>query len=95
MGLLKSPTFRQRFRQRWRFFCKLVAITIPKCYTWVKVKKGERGVVKMAVSDEKKRIMISLTNAQNEELEKMAKKRGFTKSAIVALALEEYKKGQK
>lgn len=49
----------------------------------------------MAVSNEKKRVMISLTNEQNEELEKMAKKRGFTKSAIIALALEEYKKGQK
>ncbi len=49
----------------------------------------------MAVSDNKKRIMISLTEEQNKELESMAKERGFTKSAIVAIALEEYKKGQK
>lgn len=44
----------------------------------------------MAVSDEKKRIMISLTVEQNERLERMAKEKGFTKSAIVALSLEEY-----
>lgn len=49
----------------------------------------------MAVSDDKKRIMISLTNKQNEELNNLAKDKGFSKSAIVALALEEYKKGEK
>lgn len=49
----------------------------------------------MAVSEKKKRIMISLTEEQSKELEKMAKEKGFSKSAIVALALEEYKKGQK
>lgn len=49
----------------------------------------------MAVSENKKRIMISLTVKQNEELEALAKKKGFSKSAIVALAIEEYKKGQK
>ncbi|GGB13386.1 ribbon-helix-helix protein, CopG family [Macrococcus hajekii] len=47
------------------------------------------------MATEKKRIMISLTEEQNNELEKMAKERGFSKSAIIALALEEYKKGQK
>ena len=49
----------------------------------------------MVVSDDKKRITISLTNKQNEELEKLAKEIGFSKSAIVALALEKYKKGEK
>lgn len=44
---------------------------------------------------EKKRLMISLTVEQSEVLEKMAKEKGFTKSAIIALALEEYEKGQK
>lgn len=39
--------------------------------------------------------MISLTLEQNEMLEKLAKEKGFTKSAIVALALEEFKEGQK
>lgn len=49
----------------------------------------------LAVTDGKKRIMISLTEKQNDELEKLAKEKGFSKSAIIALALEEYKKGQK
>lgn len=49
----------------------------------------------MAVSENKKRIMISLTVKQNEELEVLAKKKGFSKSAIVILALEEYMKGEK
>lgn len=49
----------------------------------------------MAVSEEKKRVMISLTVEQNKALEELAKRMGFSKSAIVALALEEYKKGQK
>lgn len=51
--------------------------------------------LQMTVSENKKRIMISLTETQNNELEKLAKKRGFSKSAIVALAIDEYKKGEK
>ena len=47
------------------------------------------------VVSNKKRIMISLTEEQNKELESIAKEKGFTKSAIVAIAIEEYKKGQK
>lgn len=38
----------------------------------------------------KKRVQISLTDKQIEELNKLAKEKGFTKSAIVALAIEEY-----
>lgn len=49
----------------------------------------------LVVADDKKRIMISLTEKQNDELEKLAKEKGFSKSAIIVLALEEYKKGQK
>ncbi|CAD2070472.1 copy-number control protein [Jeotgalicoccus coquinae] len=44
----------------------------------------------MVVSDRKKRVMISLTLEQSEILERIAKEKGFTKSAIVALSLEEY-----
>lgn len=49
----------------------------------------------MAVSENKKRVMISLTNEQKEELEEISKKTGLSKSAIVILAIQEYKKGQK
>ena len=51
------------------------------------------GVV--VLETKKKRVMISLTEEQNSELEKLAKTKGFSKSAIVVVALEEYKKGQK
>lgn len=51
------------------------------------------GVV--VLETKKKRVMISLTEEQNRELEKLAKTKGFSKSAIVVVALEEYKKGQK
>lgn len=44
---------------------------------------------------EKKRIMISVTEQTKELLEKLAREKGFTKSAIIALALEDYEKGQK
>lgn len=44
---------------------------------------------------QKKRITISLTNEQFRLLEQLAQFKGFTKSAVVALALESYKKGEK
>jgi len=43
----------------------------------------------------KNRIQVTFTDDQLEKLEKMAKDKGFTKSAILALALEEYEKLQK
>lgn len=50
----------------------------------------------MAIAENKKRISVSITKAQNEELEKLAREKGFSKSAIVALALENYiKKDEK
>ncbi len=38
----------------------------------------------------KKRLQITLTDEQLVILEKMAKEKGFTKSAVIALALEKY-----
>lgn len=38
----------------------------------------------------KKRLQVSLTEKQYELLERVAKEKGFSKSAILALALEEY-----
>lgn len=38
----------------------------------------------------KQRIQVSFTEKQVEELERLSKEKGFTKSAILALALEEY-----
>ena len=44
---------------------------------------------------EKKRITISLRKYVLAELESMANEKGVTKSILIMLALEEYKKGQK
>lgn len=49
----------------------------------------------MAVSESKTRIVITLTKEQKKELDEFSKKTGLSKSALVILALEEYKKGQK
>lgn len=42
----------------------------------------------------KKRVSIGLTDEQYDLVEQMAKERGFSKSAIFVLALEEYTKKQ-
>lgn len=39
--------------------------------------------------------MVSLTKKQVELLNDLAREKGFSKSAIIALALEEYMKGEK
>ena len=49
----------------------------------------------MVVSEEKKRVMVSLTKKQVEMFDNLAKEKGFSKSTIIALALENYKKGEK
>ena len=49
----------------------------------------------MAVSEEKRRVTVSLTNKQVELLSDLAKEKGFSKSAIIALALEEYEKEER
>lgn len=42
------------------------------------------------MSENKKRVSIGLTNEQYELVDKLAKQKGFSKSAIFVLALEEY-----
>ena len=42
----------------------------------------------------KKRLTITLSDSVLENLEKMAKEMGLSKSAMISVALENYKKGQ-
>ena len=42
------------------------------------------------MAENKKRVSIGLTDKQYELVEKLAKEKGFSKSAIFVLALEEY-----
>ena len=41
------------------------------------------------------RVQVSFTDEQHEMLVNLAKQKGFSKSAIIVLALEEYLKSQK
>lgn len=44
---------------------------------------------------QKKRLTITLSEQVLEYLENVAKNKGLSKSALITIALEEYKKGQK
>lgn len=44
---------------------------------------------------EKKRLTISLSENIYSILEDLAKKKGLSKSAVISIAVEEFKKGQK
>jgi len=46
----------------------------------------------MAVKEDKKRVMISLSNDVFLELEKMAKKTGLSKSALITMWINDKKK---
>ena len=47
------------------------------------------------MATQKKRLQVSFTEEQYENLLKLAKDKGFSKSAIIVLALEEYSKNKK
>jgi cop protein len=47
------------------------------------------------MATDKKRVQVSFTDEQHQMLVDLAKSKGFSKSAIVVLALEEYLKTQK
>lgn len=47
------------------------------------------------MATDKKRVQVSFTDEQHQMLVDLAKSKGFSKSAIIVLALEEYLKTQK
>lgn len=47
------------------------------------------------MATKKKRVQVSFTDEQHQMLVDLAKSKGFSKSAIIVLALEEYLKMQK
>lgn len=76
-----------------------VALMLQKCYSFFNstgdVIFVDRSEIMEKDMSEKKRLTISLPAYVLEDLEKMAKDKGVTKSILIMLALEEYKKGQK
>ncbi|MEB6256800.1 ribbon-helix-helix domain-containing protein [Mammaliicoccus sciuri] len=47
------------------------------------------------MSNYKKRLTITISQNIHDDLEKLAKAKGLSKSAMLTIAFEEYKKGQK
>lgn len=47
------------------------------------------------MSEEKKRLTITISENIYSDLEKLAKEKGLSKSAMITVAIQEYKKGQK
>lgn len=47
------------------------------------------------MSDYKKRLTITLAQNVHDDLDRIAKEKGLSKSTILTIAFEEYKKGQK
>ena len=47
------------------------------------------------MTNNKKRLTITISHNIHDELEKLAKEKGLSKSAMITIAFEEYKKGQK
>lgn len=61
-----------------------------KCYIiFIKKERSDN------MATNKKRLTITLAEKVYSELEKMAREKGLSKSAMLTVALEEYKKGQK
>lgn len=58
--------------------------------TLLTIPKEEKNMV-----TNKKRVQVSFTDEQHQMLVDLAKSKGFSKSAIIVLALEEYLKTQK
>ena len=72
-----------------------------KKYEKVLTKRIESGTLETSpkkennMATDKKRVQVSFTDEQHQMLVDLAKSKGFSKSAIVVLALEEYLKMQK
>ena len=70
--------------------CEKVFTKIIKSGTLVTNPKKENNM-----ATDKKRVQVSFTDEQHKMLVDLAKSKGFSKSAIIVLALEEYLKMQK
>lgn len=90
---MRQASFRRHFGE---FFGEFF-----KKYGKVLTKKNESGTLLTSpkkennMATDKKRVQVSFTDEQHQMLVDLAKSKGFSKSAIVVLALEEYLKMQK
>ena len=84
-----SATFRRHFWRQNKNLSKTLTKELVSG-TLLTIPKEEKNM-----ATNKKRVQVSFTDEQHQMLVDLAKSKGFSKSAIIVLALEEYLKTQK
>lgn len=86
-------TFRRHFGEFFGEFLKKYGKVLTKIIESGTLATSPKKENNMAT--DKKRVQVSFTDEQHQMLVDLAKSKGFSKSAIIVLALEEYLKMQK
>lgn len=90
---MRGASFRRVFGEFFSEFLKIMGKVLTK-----RIESGTLGTSPKKennMATDKKRVQVSFTDEQHQMLVDLAKSKGFSKSAIVVLALEEYLKTQK
>lgn len=90
---MRWASFRRVFGEFFGEFLKSMGKVLTKRFESGTLETSPKKENNMAT--DKKRVQVSFTDEQHQMLVDLAKSKGFSKSAIVVLALEEYLKMQK
>lgn len=90
---MRGASFRRHFGEFFGEFLKKYGEVLTKIIESGTLATSPKKENNMAT--DKKRVQVSFTDEQHQMLVDLAKSKGFSKSAIIVLALEEYLKMQK
>ena len=90
---MRGARFRRHFGELFGEFLKKYGKVLTKIIGSGTLATSPKKENNMAT--DKKRVQVSFTDEQHQMLVDLAKSKGFSKSAIIVLALEEYLKMQK
>lgn len=90
---MRGARFRRHFGEFFGEFLKKYGKVLTKIIESGTLATSPKKENNMAT--DKKRVQVSFTDEQHQMLVDLAKSKGFSKSAIIVLALEEYLKMQK
>lgn len=90
---MRGASFRRHFGEFFGEFLKKYGKVLTKIIVSGTLATSPKKENNMAT--DKKRVQVSFTDEQHQMLVDLAKSKGFSKSAIIVLALEEYLKMQK
>lgn len=90
---MRGASFRRHFGEFFGEFLKKYVKVLTKIIESGTLATSPKKENNMAT--DKKRVQVSFTDEQHQMLVDLAKSKGFSKSAIIVLALEEYLKMQK